>query len=63
MESCWMVERKDGSKVILSEKQYEKYKNVLEKLWGEGIIIFIAHYFDINICKEKNPTVTEFQLD
>ena len=61
IESCWLIERKNGSKVIMTEEKFEKYKNVLEKVWGEEIIVSITHYFSINTCKERNPTATEFQ--
>ena len=53
-ESCWLINFKNGYKVILSEKVYrEKYKKEtpVEDIESE------EHWFLMSQCIEKNPDV------
>lgn len=53
MKSAWLINFKNGNKVILSEKAYKKYetetpKNTVEKE---------EHWFSMEQCIEENPNV------
>lgn len=54
MKSCWLINFKNGYKVILSEEMYNgKYKNEtpVEDVESE------EHWFSIERCIEKNSEV------
>lgn len=53
MKSGWLIEYKDGHQVILTEERYEQYKEDRDF----EVIVWEEHWFDIEVCKAKNPTL------
>lgn len=56
MESAWLIRLKNGYRVILSEKNYEKYKKVEHK----GSVKTEEHWFDMKECIEENPSIDKY---
>lgn len=52
-ESCWLINFKNGYKMILSEAEYLKYKQKrnVEQIYTE------EHWFIMDNCIKKNPSV------
>lgn len=54
--SCWLVNFEDGGKIIFSEKQYQKHKEVRDVTEIESD----EHWFLMNECVKQNPNVSIF---
>ena len=54
IESCWLIEFKDGHKVIISE---ELYKQEVERNWAGRPRLVEEHWFDFRKCRERNSGV------
>jgi hypothetical protein len=52
--SCWLIEFKDGHKVIISE---ELYKQEVERNWAGRPRLVEEHWFDFRKCRERNRGV------
>jgi len=59
MESCWLIEFKDGYKVIISEEYYEEE---VKRNWAGREVICMAHWFSLKTCRERNRGVHCFGL-
>jgi len=55
MESCWLIEFKDGHKIIISEELYEKEE---ERNWVGRERVCEEHWFDIRKCRERNRGIS-----
>ena len=53
MKSCWLINFKNGNKVILSENAYKKYKAETPKDDVESE----EHWFTMEECIKKNSDV------
>ncbi|WP_025909288.1 hypothetical protein [Priestia flexa] len=51
MNSCWLIEFKDGHKIIISESLYieEEKRN-----FDNRQVLVEQHWFDYEVCKERN---------
>lgn len=54
MESCWLIEFKDGHKIIISETLYKKEN---ERNFGGRAVLVESHWFDYETCRKKNRGV------
>ena len=54
MNSCWLIEHKSGSKVILTEKENEQYQDKLRNHIKNGEVLVVSHWFNVDICKMRN---------
>ena len=54
MDTCWLIEYKDGSKVILSEKQNQECQVKIKNDIKNGNVLVISHWFDRATCMERN---------
>lgn len=54
MESCWLIEFKNGYKVILSEYVYQKEQ---ERNYNGQEVLCESHWFDYKTCRERNRGV------
>jgi hypothetical protein len=59
LESCWLIEFKDGHKIIISENLY---KQETEKNWNGRERLVEQHWFDARKCREKNRGINHFGL-
>lgn len=53
MQSSWLINFKNGNKVILSEVAYKKYDAETPKETVESE----EHWFSMDICIKKNPDI------
>lgn len=53
MKSAWLINFKNGYRIILSESAYKKYQLETPKEDVESE----EHWFDMDKCIEKNPDV------
>jgi len=60
MESCWLIEFKDGHKIIISE---ELYKQEEERNWAGRKRLCEEHWFDIRKCRERNRGINILGLE
>ena len=62
MESCWLIEFKDGDKMIISESIYQE-ENV--RNFGGREVLCEQHWFDYETCRKRNRgvLVVGFQLE
>ena len=51
MDSCWIINFRNGSRVILSEKSYKRYEKETPKKDVESE----EHWFSLNLAMKKNP--------
>ncbi len=58
MESCWLIEFKDGCKMIISE---ELYKYELERNFADRKRVSEQHWFDFELCRKRNRGVRVFR--
>lgn len=54
MDSCWLIEYKNGLKVILNEKQNQECQDKIRNDIKNNNVLVISHWFDRDICKLRN---------
>jgi hypothetical protein len=59
MESCWLIEFRNGYRMIISEELYEQEKK--EDFGGRPILVE-QHWFVFEVCRKKNRSVPVFGM-
>lgn len=54
MESCWLIEFKDGHKIIISESLYKEEQ---KRNFANRPVLVESHWFDIEACRVRNEGV------
>lgn len=53
MESGWIVNYKDGERIMFTEKRFKDYDRTEDK----SLVVSEEHWFDIEVMKKKNPNL------